>query len=224
MERAPVFLTCRVGVGGSESCPLQGYCGDHRLHLEVRCALQSAERIKGFVVFSSRTSVNICGTDPRWAGRCLSSWQGEDGPQNGVRLQVIRGTVGGERQGLVIQVSVLPGTLSQHDANTLLGKTVLLHPYALESLTAPLALPGTWVCRMPSVRSPSPSQEPTPQGAGQLLLEGPRSSVLFVPKASSDSRNRAPAFHIRTQDSCILPPLTADPHSAPRFCPSPRVP
>lgn len=33
---------------------------------------------------------------------------------------------------------------------------------------------------------------PTPPGGAQM-------SVLFVPKASSDSRNRAPAFHSRTQ-------------------------
>lgn len=58
----------------------------------------------------------------------------------------------------------------------------------------PLALPGTWVCMAPRVRSTFPNQEPTPQGAGQLLLEGPRLSVLFVQKALSDSRNRAPVL------------------------------
>lgn len=58
----------------------------------------------------------------------------------------------------------------------------------------PLALPGTWVCMAPRVRSTFPNQEPTPQGACQLLLEGPRLSVLFVQKALSDSRNRAPVL------------------------------
>lgn len=129
---------------------------------------------------------------------------------------MVRGIKGGRgwgrKEGITQKCWFSLGQFNDTMQTPLLGGQPLLVHTTWSLPLLPLALPGTWVCMAPHVRSTFPNQEPTPQGAGQLLLEGPRLSVLFVQKALPDSRNRAPVLH---SGSRVHPTLTSPPGPVP---------